>query len=85
MKNVFKNLPWLALMALAVISTPRAATTAPPQERHPHIRAAIEELREARRELETAGHDFCGHRVRAIREINATTEQLRLALECDRR
>ena len=83
MKNITRNLPWLALVALAMITTPRG-NTAPP-ERHPHIRGAMQELREARRELQTAAHDFCGRRVEAIREIDATLEQLRLALACDRR
>ena len=84
MTKITRKLPWLALMALAMITTPRA-NTAPPAERHPHIRGALRELREARRELETAAHDFCGHRAAAVRQVEATIEQLRLALECDRR
>jgi len=85
MKKAFQSLPWIALMVLALVSTPRSGSTAPPPERHPHIRGAMQELREARRELETGAHDFCGRRVQAIREIDATLEQLRLALDCDRR
>ena len=82
MKNILKSLPWLALMTAVIISIPRSAVT---QERHPHIRGAMQELREARRELATGAHDFCGHKVAAMREIDATLEQLRLALDCDRR
>jgi hypothetical protein len=85
MKNLVKSLPWLALLALALVSTPRNAQTAPPPEPHPHIRAAVEELREARRELQTAARDFCGHRAEAVEATNAALKQLQLALECDRR
>lgn len=84
MKKTPLRLSWLALVTLALITTP-GANTAPPPERHPHIRGAMQELREARRELETGAHDFCGHRVEAIREIDATLAQLRAALDCDRR
>lgn len=85
MKNLVKSLPWLALLALALVSTPRNAQPAPPPEPHPHIRAAVEELREARRELQTAARDFCGHRAEAVEATNAALKQLQLALECDRR
>ena len=37
------------------------------KERHPHIHKAIEELREARKELKEADHDFGGHREMALR------------------
>lgn len=86
MKNLLKSLPWLALMTLAVVSLPRSANTAPPPpEPHPHIRAAIGELREARRELQTAAHDFCGHRRHAVQAATAALRQLQAALDCDRR
>jgi hypothetical protein len=78
--------PWVGLMILGVLATPRPAnTTPPPQERHPHIRAAIGELHEANEELRTAAHDFCGHRVDAMRAIEGARRQLQLALDCDRR
>ncbi len=86
MKSLTKSLPWLALLTLAVVSVPRSAQTAPPPlEAHPHIRAAVGELREAREELRTAAHDFCGHRKEAVEATNAALKQLQLALECDRR
>jgi len=85
MKSLTKTLPWLALCALAIVSTPRSAMTAPPPPEHPHIRAAVEELREARRELQTAARDFCGHRAEAVEATNAALKQLQLALDCARR
>ena len=85
MQSVLKSLPWLALCAVAIVSTSRSAMTAPPPEPHPHMRTAIDELREARRELETAARDFCGHRAEAVRATDAALKQLQLALDCDRR
>jgi len=55
------------------------------KERHPHIRSAIHELQEARRELETADHDFGGHRKEAIEAIDQALKQLREALKYDKK
>ncbi len=85
MKSLLKSLPWLALCGITIVSTPRSGMTAPPPEPHPHIRAAIEELRAARQELQTAARDFCGHRAEAVEATNAALKQLQLALDCDRR
>jgi uncharacterized protein (DUF2249 family) len=85
MKKIAKSLPWLALIALAVVSLPQAARTAPPPERHPRIHAAIEALREAREELKAAAHDFCGHRAEALEQVDHAIRQLHEAEICDRR
>jgi hypothetical protein len=85
-RQIARFAPWVALMFIGVISTPKMANTTPePQERHPHIRAAISELRATREELVTAAHDFCGHRAEAVRLTDAAIRQLQLALDCDRR
>src|SRR5580700_11374810 len=75
-KQMLRFGPWVALMAMGTIATSRNANTAPPPEPHPHIRAAINELREARNELQHAAHDFCGHRVEAMRDTQAALNQL---------
>lgn len=54
-------------------------------EQHPHIRAAIRELREARKELETAAHDFGGHRKEAIEAVDNAIKQLQEALQYDKK
>ena len=54
-------------------------------EQHPHIRAALRELREARRELETAAHDFGGHKQEAIEAVDNAIKQLQQALEYDKK
>jgi len=55
-----------------------------PLEPHPHIRSAIIELQESKKELQSAAHDFGGHRVDAIRAIDAALRQLRLAQQFDK-
>jgi hypothetical protein len=55
------------------------------KERHPHIRAAIRELRESKKDLLRADHDFGGHRVDAIKAVDVAIIQLETALKYDRR
>ncbi len=59
------------------IAAPGAPVVSPAQpialatpDRHPHIDEAIEHLRAAKHELETAEKDFGGHRVKAIEHVN---------------
>lgn len=82
-KNLMRFGPWVLLLAVGTIATPRYANTAPPPE-HPHIRAAVNELREARVELEKAAHDFCGHRAAALRDTDVALKQLQEAMRCAR-
>jgi len=85
-QQILRFAPWVALMILGVVGTSRPANTTPqPMERHPHIRAALNALRDANEELRTAAHDFCGHKVEAMRAVEAARRQLELAAECDRR
>jgi hypothetical protein len=61
-----------------------AAKTAVPAEPHPQIREAIGALRRAKEHLQHAAHDFGGHRVDAIRAIDAAMEQLEACLKYDK-
>jgi hypothetical protein len=72
----------LALASLGLVAV-AASGAEPPKERHPHIHAAIRELREAKRDLEKADHDFGGHRVEAIKAIDHAIVQLEKALRAD--
>jgi hypothetical protein len=51
-------------LALTASSSFVAAQSMP--EKQPHMAAALEHLREAQKELETATHDKGGHRVKAL-------------------
>jgi hypothetical protein len=54
-------------------------------EPHPRIYAAIRALEAARGDLQSAAHDYCGHRVEALEATNAALGQLGRAIECDNR
>ncbi|PYO96391.1 MAG: hypothetical protein DMD60_10610 [Gemmatimonadetes bacterium] len=77
-----------AVLALPLAAAqPRQPTRPTPgvvQEPHPEINAAIRALEAARLHLQRAAHDFGGHRVKAIRAIDAALMQLRLALKYDK-
>jgi hypothetical protein len=54
-------------------------------EHHPEIHKAIRKLKGAKEDLEKAEHDYGGHRVKAIEAINQALEELRAALESDKK
>lgn len=63
----------------------QAAKRKEPLEPHPEIRKAIGSLERAKYDLQHAAHDFGGHRVAAIAACDKAIEQLRLALQYDKR
>ena len=69
-------------LAIAKNRTPVPIQPAP-GERHPHIRRALYELREAKRQLLEAAHDFGGFRSEAIRTIDVSIFLLEKALQFD--
>ena len=85
----------VAMLAALFLQSPAAHSqiqrtpTAPPMtyqggERHPTIHRAINALEEAKAYIESAAHDYCGHRVEALEAVNRTLTELKLALDCDK-
>jgi len=74
----------LPLAAVSPPATPPVRVASTLQEPHPQIMAAIRALEAARLHLKNAAHDFGGHRVKAIRAVDAALVQLKLALEYDK-
>src|SRR5262249_41842854 len=64
--------------------TPETAT-GPAAERHPNINKAISSLEAAEGDLQNASRDYCGHRVQALESTRAALNQLRQAIECDKK
>jgi hypothetical protein len=80
----------LFLQSQAAYSQIHRTPTAPPMaheggERHPTIHRAINALEAAKAYIESAAHDFCGHRAAALAESNLALNQLGLAISCDKR
>lgn len=73
--------------SLAAITqqTTAAQTAGRRREPHPEIRKAIDALERAKKDMQNASHDFGGHRVNAIAACDRAIEQLRLALQYDKR
>ena len=55
------------------------------RERHPELRNALKKLREAKSDLEKAAHDYGGHKAKAIESISHAIEELKAALEFDKK
>ena len=66
----------LPLLMFVAILTPAA----PAFEPHPEIRAALEELRSAKSHLESAAHDFHGHRVAAIKHVDEAIAEAEICM-----
>jgi hypothetical protein len=58
-----------------VVAAVPAAAAAPAMMPHPHIDEALEAMHNAKHHLETAEHDFHGHRMKAIEHLNAAIHE----------
>lgn len=76
---------WMVVVLLVIGFAVGFSASALTAERHPEIRRAQRFLGQAKNALEHAAHDYAGHRVKAIEHINEAEEELRQALESDRR
>src|SRR3954464_4216030 len=70
-----------AVLALAQGPESKAAKGGMMMGKHPHIHHAIHALEKAKGELQSAAHDFGGHRVSAIGTIDAALNELKAALQ----
>jgi hypothetical protein len=69
-----------AAPAPAAAAAPAAPAVAPVPERHPHIDEALEAMRSAKHQLETADHDFDGHRVKSIEHLNQAIHEAEICM-----
>ena len=69
-----------AAPAPPVASAPAAPAVAPVPERHPHIDEALEAMRSAKHQLETADHDFDGHRVKSIEHLDKAIHEAEICM-----
>jgi len=67
--------------AAAPVAAVPASPVAAPMPPHPHIDEALEAMRAAKHHLETADHDFHGHRVKSIEHLNAAIHEAEICLE----
>ena len=72
--------PVAAVSAAPAVAAAPAAKPAAVPERHPHIDEALESMRAAKHHLETADHDFDGHRTKAIEHLNAAIHEAEICM-----
>ena len=61
-------------------AAPAAIPAAAMPERHPHIDEALESMRAAKHQLESADHDFDGHRVKAIEHLDRAIREAEICM-----
>jgi hypothetical protein len=79
-----KRIYTVAAVALLLLLPLTVAFAAGP-ERHPRIHRAIGAIHAAIDELKAAPHDFGGHREAAVDACQKAVEQLKLALQYDKK
>jgi len=62
----------------ALAASPVGNASAP--EPHPHIHEAIEAMRNAKHQLESAEHDFDGHRVASIKHLDQAIREAEICM-----
>jgi hypothetical protein len=78
-RSVLNTIMPAALVGFAFPARARAAAD------QPHMQAALDALRVAKRELEAADTDKGGHRARAIGLVNQAISQVERGIEFDRK
>jgi hypothetical protein len=63
-------------LVLTSLGAPRARA-----EEHPHLHAALYEMRQAHTQLKEARHDFGGHRAKALEALDDAIQQIDRALK----
>ena len=69
-----------ALPVPVAAAVPAAVPAAAMAERHPHIEQALESMRAAKHHLESAEHDFDGHRVKAIEHLDRAIHEAEICM-----
>ena len=64
--------------AAAAAPVPAAAATPEP---HPHIHEALEAMHNAKHQLESAEHDFHGHRVKSIEHLDQAIHEAEICMQ----
>ncbi len=72
--------PKAAAPVPVVAAAPATPAVAPTPERHPHIDEALESMRAAKHHLESADHDFDGHRMKAIEHLDQAIHEAEICM-----
>jgi hypothetical protein len=73
--------PVPAAVAAAPAAPVPAAAASPAMPPHPEIAAALEAMHNAHHHLEDAAHDFHGHRLEAIKHLDAAIHEADICMQ----
>ena len=77
---------WVVILCVLILGIMMGlSASALTAETHPQIRAAQNDLAQAKSHLQRANTDYGGHKVKAIEHIDKAQDELRDALEWDRK
>ena len=80
----YAQTPPPAADAPAVVAAPETPKPSH-HEHHPELHKAMHKLRGAKADLEKAAHDYDGHKAKAIEAINQALDEIKAALESDKK
>jgi hypothetical protein len=66
--------------ASVAAAAPVGAIAAAMPERHPHIEEALEAMRSAKHHLESAEHDFRGHRAKSLQHLQMAIREAEICM-----
>src|SRR5437660_868165 len=72
--------PNTAAPPVPAAAVPAAPAVAAMPEAHPHIDEALEAMRNAKKHLEMAEHDFKGHRAKSLQHLNQAIREAEVCL-----
>ena len=55
------------------------------REKHPELHKAMHKLRDAKQTLEKAGHEYGGHKAKAVAAINEALQEVQAALDTEKK
>lgn len=62
-------------------AAPALSARAVPEEKHPHIHAGLEAMREAKRQMEAAASEYHGHRAKSIEHLNQAIHEAEICMQ----
>ncbi len=62
-------------------AAPAPSAAAVPQEKHPHIHAGLEAMREAKRQMDAAASEYHGHRAKSIEHLNQAIHEAEICMQ----
>ena len=62
-------------------AAPAPSAAAVPQEKHPHVHAGLEAMREAKRHMEAAASEYHGHRAKSIEHLNQAIDKAEICMQ----